>query len=301
MTATPNNKKNFFEIDESSMRASSVDYVSSLLSSMLVLVALAVLMLGLLFFMRSASPVVDTIELETEKVEGRGDHAAGFERDPDPPTAEEVSQLNEPSMEQSLQLVSEAISNISSVLENVESAATSGDGKGDSRQAGPEGEGDKIVPRFERWDLRFQARDRKNYAAQLDFFKIELGVYGGSSPSVEYASNVATQPIKRNGPSNAEKRLYFISVSEGVLKQYDKQLLQAAGVNLANRTPMKFLPADTEKLLEQAEALYYRDKRGLPIRIADIAKTVFEVRTGKSGKGYEFVVVDQRYRNALKK
>lgn len=64
---------------------------------------------------------------------------------------------------------------------------------------------------------------------------------------------------------------------------------------------MKFLPADTEKLLEQAEALYYRDKRGLPIRIADIAKTVFEVRTGKSGKGYEFVVVDQRYRNALKK
>jgi hypothetical protein len=290
-----------FEVDETSMRANSVDRVSSLLTSLLVLVGIAVALLGLLFFLRMASSNAEVIQLEPERISGRGDNAPGFERDFDPPTPDEVEQLNEPAMESTLQMVSEAINNISDVMESLESANSSANGRGDSRQAGPEGEGDDLVPRHERWDLKFQARDKRGYAVQLDFFKIELGAYGGTSPNVDYVSNLASQPTKRTGSPKADKRLYFLSITEGVLKQYDKQFLQSAGVNLGSRPPIKFIPPETEELLAQAEARYYKEKRNPNIRIAEIAKTVFECRPASVGKGFEFVVVDQRYRNAGKK
>ncbi len=84
-----------FEVDESSMRANSVDRVSSLLTSLLVLVGIAVALLGLLFFLRMASSNAEVIQLEPERISGRGDNAPGFERDFDPPTPDEVEQLNE--------------------------------------------------------------------------------------------------------------------------------------------------------------------------------------------------------------
>lgn len=303
-TTSSKSGKNFFEVDESSMKTNSVDQVSSLLMSLLVMVGLAVLMLGLLFFLRMAGTRVEKLILEPEKIAGRGDNAEGFERDFDPPGADEVEQLNEPAMEQTLQLVSEAISNISAALESMDSnmaTNNNGTGKGDSRPPGEEGEGDDIVPRFERWDLKFQARDKKGYGLQLDFYKIELGAYGGTIPMVDYVSNVSSQPTRRSGPPKADKRLYFLSVTEGVLKQYDKQYLQSAGVNLAGRAPIKFIPKETEELLAQAEAKYYIAKRSPNLRVAEIAKTVFESRPNPSGRGFEFVVVDQRYRGVKKK
>jgi hypothetical protein len=290
-------KKSVFDVDESSMRVNKVDQVSSLLSSLLILVGLAVLMLGLLFFLRSGTSTIDVIALEPERIAGRGDNAPGFERDFDPPAADEVEQLKEPAMEQTLQLVSEAINNISTVMESLDALESSKSGRGDSRPPGTEGEGDDIVPRPERWDIKFQSRDKRGYGAQLDFFKIELGVYGGTTPVVDYLAGLSSGPTKRSGPAKADKRLYFLSVADGVLKQYDKQFLQGASIDISNRSIMKFFPKETEDLLAQAEARYYTEKRNPQFRVTDVAKTVFEVKPAKSGKGFEFVVVDQRYRN----
>ncbi len=103
-------------------------------------------------------------------------------------------------------MVAEAITSVSELMDGMQNDGT---GKGDSRPPGPEGEGDDIVPRFERWDIKFQARDKKNYASQLDFFKIELGTYGGGIPRVEYVSNVASSPVKRTGLPKEDKRCIF--------------------------------------------------------------------------------------------
>ncbi len=281
------------------MRTNKVDQTSSFLLSLVLLIGLAVLLLGLLFFMRSMAGSAKALTLQQERVEGRGLNAEGLERDFDPPGAEEVEQLNEPAIEQSLQMVTDAISTISATLESIESsmdANNAGTGKGDSRQAGAEGEGDKIVPRSERWELKFTARDRRNYSLQLEFFKMDIGAVGGGVATVDYVTNVASAPSKKSGTSKEFKgRLYFMSTTQNVLEQYERQILQSAGIPNTSRQILKFISKDTEEKLAQAEAIYYTEKRSKELRIADIAKTVFECRQIKKGGGYEFIVIDQRY------
>ena len=298
-TSSPKPAQRLLEVDETSMRTNKVDQTSSFLLSLALLIGLAVLLLGLLFFMRSMSGSAKGLTLQQERVEGRGLNAEGLERDFDPPGAEEVEQLNEPAIEQSLQMVTDAISTISATLESIESsmdANNAGTGKGDSRQAGAEGEGDKIVPRSERWELKFTARDRRNYALQLEFFKMDIGAVGGGVATVDYVTSVASAPSKKSGTSKEFKgRLYFMSTTQNVLEQYERQILQSAGIPNTNRQILKFISKDAEEKLAQAEAIYYTEKRSKELRIADIAKTVFECRQIKKGSGYEFIVIDQRY------
>ena len=298
-TSSAKTAQRLLEVDETSMRTNKVDQTSSFLLSLVLLIGLGVLLLGLLFFMRSMSGSAKGLTLQQERVEGRGLNAEGLERDFDPPGAEEVEQLNEPALEQSLQMVTDAISTISATLESIESsmaAYNAGTGKGDSRQAGAEGEGDKIVPRSERWELKFTARDRRNYALQLEFFKMDIGAVGGGVATVDYVTSVASAPSKKSGTSKEFKgRLYFMSTTQNVLEQYERQILQSAGIPNTSRQILKFISKATEEKLAQAEATYYTEKRSKELRIADIAKTVFECRQMKKGGGYEFIVIDQRY------
>ena len=266
-------KEGMLYVDESSMRTNKVEQVSSLLISIAVMLALAVGALFMLFLLSmdwSSRPTEMT--LEVERIAGRGDNAAGYDRDFDPPAADEVEQLSEPALEQTMQMVNDAISAIASMDTIIAAEGVVGDrsGRGDSRPPGPEGEGVDGVHRGERWELKFTARDRKAYAGQLDAFGIELAAIGGGITSIDYATNLAKSPKGRSGTRDQEKRLFFTYVTNNALMQYDKALLQAANVNI--------------------------DKRSKDFRISDIAKTIFECKASKSGK-FEWVVIDQRYRN----
>jgi hypothetical protein len=289
------------DIDESSMRANKVDQTSSLLLSLIALIGLGVVMLGILFLMQFEYKAPQVIVLEPERIAGRGDHAAGFERDFDPPGADEVEQLSEPAMEQTLQMVTETISTVAASLDSLESNSTatgSGTGKGDSRPPGPEGEGDDIVPRFERWDIKFTARDKRNYMLQLDAFKIDVGAISGGIATVDYVTNLSTAPSKKSispKEEKAKKRLAFVSKTENVLLQYEKQVLESAGIPISGRQILKFFPKETEEALGIAEKAYFLEKRSKDFRVTTIAKTVFECRANPKG-GFQFVVIDQRYR-----
>jgi hypothetical protein len=298
-TQTANQAKGLLDIDESSMRTNKVDQTSSLLLSLAILIGLAVLMLGLLFFLRSLTETAKVIQLEPERIAGRGENAEGFERDFDPPSADEVEQLNEPAVEQTLMMVTEAIQSISNTLETMDLGQGEASGRGDSRAAGPQGEGEDIVPRYDRWELKFTARDKRGYAIQLEAFKIDIGAIGGGIETVDFVTNLASGAKKVSLSSKEEKarkRLKFISVNENVLLQYEKMFLQTAGIPQARRQILKFVPNDVEEVLAQAEAQYFVEKRSKDLRVSTIAKTVFECRPKAKGGGFEFVVIDQRYR-----
>jgi hypothetical protein len=176
------------------------------------------------------------------------------------------------------------------------SAVTAGSARGDSRPPGPLGEGDDIIPRFQRWELKFQASGVRPYASQLDFYGIELGSIGGGIASVDYASNLAKAPQSRSGTSAQENklgRLYFMWRQDGPLKQYDIQLLGQAGVQTQGRQILKFIPKRLEDQLAQIELQYARNNGHNSVK--EIAKTIFESRAG-SGGSYQFVVIEQRYR-----
>jgi len=240
-------KEGMLYVDESSMRTNKVEQVSSLLISIAVMLALAVGALFLLFLLSMNWTRPQEMTLEVERIAGRGENAAGTERDFDPPSVDEVEQLTEPALEQTMQMVNDAIAAIASMDTIMANDAITGDrnGKGDSRPPGPEGEGVDGVHRGERWELKFTARDRKAYAGQLDAFGIELAAIGGGITSIDYATNLAKSPKGRSGTRDQEKRLFFTYVTNNALMQYDKALLQAANVNIKERTVLKFIPKET--------------------------------------------------------
>ncbi len=296
MSVVANPHSNQDEIELDSLKTTSVDQVASLLLSLSILIGLAVLLLGALYFLRTMKPSVGKIIIEEERIAGRGDNAPGFERDLEPPAADEVEQLTEPSIDQVLQSVTEALSQVSATLDTM---ATAGNSKGDSRPPGPEGEGDDIVPRFERWDLRFTARDSKNYINQLDFFEIELAAIGAGVQTVDYVKNLGTGLNARKGKAEDEKRLYFINRKDGPLLKYERDVVNKAKIATAGRQILKMIPKEMEDRLAVLEKEFAVKRVGPQVSVKQIGKTIFECQP--EGKGFQWVVIEQRDRLLTKK
>ncbi|NNE01150.1 MAG: hypothetical protein HKN47_27865 [Pirellulaceae bacterium] len=277
------------------LRISQFDVVTSILMALILFLGAFVLML-LIVWLLSGKPRPLALAPLIENPAGRADNAEGFERDFEPPGAEEVEELQEPTLADTIEAVTDAVSTVAASLTTADTAATastSGTGKGDSRPPGPEGEGDDIIPRFERWQLNFSANNIRSYASQLDFYKIELGAFGGGVQGIDYAFSLSSSPKKRhNATPKEEKRIYFSWKTATPLMQYDRQLLQQAGVQLPGRNMVRFIPPELENLLAHTELEYAKEKGYQSV--TQIAKTIFESKS--SGSGYAFEVIEQRYR-----
>lgn len=284
--------------DREALRTSKFDAVSSMFLALILFLGAFVFMLFIVWLTMRMPIRVKPIEPIIENAAGRADNAEGFERDFEPPGAEEVEELTEPTLQDTIEAVSDAVSSVAASLDTMNtnaSASTSGSGKGDSRPPGPEGEGDDIVPRFERWQLNFSAKNIKAYSQQLDFYKIELGSLGGGTQGVDYATELSTRPTSRhNDDSKAEKRLYFMWATNSPLKSYDIQLLGEAGITTGGRQILKFIPTDLENQLARTE-LDYAAAKGHK-SVTEIAKTVFQSKP--AGSGFAFEVTEQRYRTS---
>lgn len=286
------------EEEREKLRTSRFDLVSSFLVALIGFIGIFFAMLAILWLTSRWTWTEGPIEMPIENPAGRGENAEGFERDFEPPGEEEVEDLLEPTLADTIEAVTDAVSSVAASLVSADTnqaATTVGKGgMGDSRPPGPEGEGDDIVPRFERWQLEFESKDIDSYAKQLDFYKIELGVLGGGVKGVEVASNVSTSPKKRVIlDTKGEKRLYFRFNRPTPLQKFDQTLLGRAGARLgAGRTTLKFIPKDLEAILATIELEYAREKGHNTVK--EIAKTVF--KSQPEGSKYAFKVISQRYR-----
>ena len=282
------------------LRTSRFDLVTSFLMALILFMGTLTLMVVIIFLTTRWSFPPRAIEPIIENPAGRGENPEGFERDFEPPGAEEVEELMEPTLQDTIEAVTDAVSSVAATLvttDTTATATTAGTGAGDSRPPGPPGEGEDIIPRFERWQLNFTARDIGLYAKQLDFYKIELGAIGGSIQGVDVANNLSGSPKKyRVVKTEDEKRLYFMWNSPSPLMQFDRQLLGKAGIPLPNRQMLKFIPTQLENELAQIEKTYWESKGYTSV--TQIAKTVFESKA--DGRGYKFEVTSQRYRKPKK-
>jgi hypothetical protein len=277
------------------LRVSSYDRASSLLITLVVFVGFFVVIMFLIWLTTrwSFTQAAGSVTLLDEG-SGRGEHAAGYERDWEEPGLEEVEELVEPQMEALLEAVTDAATAQAAALDALETEAVEtgrGRGLGDSRQAGPAGEGGNALPRWQRWRVRFSTRGVDAYARQLDFFGIELAAAGGGRPMVDYAKELSKPtPTRRSGKGADEKRLYM-TWREGALMQFDRQLLGRAGIDTRGRVLLQFYPPAVEDRLAQLER---QELQGAGRRsVGEIVQTVFGVR--RVGSGYEFYVVEQKY------
>jgi hypothetical protein len=277
---------------ELDLKASAYERAASWIWALLIVVGLTVLLLFLVWLTWRLSKIRVSVPIEiVEEESGRGDHAPGVARDPLPPGAEEIEELTEPQVEQTVQAVTDAVSSIAGTISITNPGAQvtgKGGGLGDSRRAGPLGDGPDTIPRSERWKFQYPGVTSRQYAAILDHFKIELGALGGGGETVDYAFNVSKPtPDRRSGKSEDEKRLLFIWTA-GELQQADRELLSKASVPVSGRIIAQFIPAETEKELARVEFLH----ANRPAK--DIRRTYFGVRP--KGGGFEFYVIKQEYR-----
>ena len=279
------------QTETGSLRATWFDSVTSFLMACILLLGCIVAVLFLVW-------IVDDQESEIKPngpiVRARNASAGiQVESDFDSPEPSEIRDITDVTVEEMVSSLSTVAAKVAISTENSEDFASqrlgqSTNGGATVRRVGSE----DIVPRHQRWVVKFKAKTMSDYAKQLDFHAIELGAIGGSIQGVDCVSQVSgTTKYRRIIETKKEKRLYFMWQQETAFSKWDKQLLNRANIPLADRHVLKFIPPELENSLAVAELRYATD-HGHP-SVRQIAKTIFESQLGP--EGYAFVIVDQRY------
>ncbi len=231
------------------------------------------------------------VPVSVESWGGRGMAAPGFARDLAPVQEDELPDQMFPEVSTALELVSGLAKDASRMdAPNPELLTGQQKSQGDSRRAGPEGEGlGNTLPRHLRWEIRFGAgHTPETYLQQLDFFGIELGVLADDG-NVRYVAQLANpQADTREGPRDAERRLFMLWKS-GQLADIDRAVLQRAGVEAEGRLILHFIPPEVEIELARLERVHANDKP-----VDSIRKTVYGIQP--EGAGFAFYVARQYYR-----
>ncbi len=277
-----------------SLIRSRFDSVSSLLLALLILSSLCAAALALLWWDKRSPRPNKSLPIALAEP-GRDKNPEGTMTDFEPPGDQEVEELSKPTIQNMIIATADAISSVAAALDSNEFTATSstnGKRAGDRRPPGPEQDAANTVPRFERWQLTFVAKNIDDYSKQLDHHRIELGAIGGGVQGVDYAASLSSDVRTRRGAGDAEQRLYFVWMTNSPLKRFDEQLLLRAGVTTRDRLLVKFIEPQLAAQLAAIE-LAYAQEHGHQ-QTSEIQKTVFESR--ETSSGYEFVVIDQRYR-----
>lgn len=147
------------------------------------------------------------------------------------------------------------------------------------------GGGSGGVPREKRWLVRFGDRASVDeYARQLDYFKIELGVITGDGKLVFANKLSGSVPQTREVVSGeGEERLYF-QWQGGPRRVADRTLFSKAGIDPGRSPILHFYDKGTENQLAQLE--YVASNK---VDVRKIRRTFFDVLP-VSGGGYEFKV-----------
>lgn len=167
----------------------------------------------------------------------------------------------------------------------------SADGTG-GRPLGSGGPGRGGAKREQGWFVEFADKgDLDSYAAQLDFFGIELGAMYPEENRLVYLSNLSNaRPDSREVKTGDDEKRLFMSWQDGSQERRaaDIALFKKAGIDADAGVVMHFYPSETEQMLATKE-FEYGNKESKEIR-----RTYFQVR--KAGSGYEFIVTRQQLR-----
>jgi hypothetical protein len=217
-----------------------------------------------------------------------------FEETPNPSPAEEM--IDQVSMQEMLDNVVESSSAVGTRAANVVgsefavgnegyNSGTPGSSHGTGRPLGTGGGYYGGTRTEERWIIRFaEGSSIDEYARQLDFFGIELGVL--LPGRLVFMKNMSTSPTTREVTTgNGEERLYMTWQGGGTRKEADVKLFQRAGIDASQGTIFHFYPQATEQMLMTIEQQYAGR------RTQEIRRTYFVVERG--GDGFVFRVTRQ--------
>ena len=273
-----------------------------LISLGLVVLVLVLIVLSSKAFVTQKAVPVQMAEIGNGEGEGGGDGRPTGGTQLENPDEEAVTGVTEtPDVQENLTAVTEVVAENSAQIDaqlddpavvprqrkgDFGSGGGTGGGTGDGRGLG-HGPGKGGIPRH--WELQYiKGNTLEAYARQLDFFGIELGVLLPDN-KVVYAFNLAKpKPDTRTGAADKDRRYYLTWRGSGDLQKADRELLARAGIEVADRVILKFLPTATELQLAALEKAFAGKEP------KDIRKTRFSVKP--AGDGYSFYVLEQTHK-----
>lgn len=290
------------------LRVTAYDRVSSLLMAMIAAVTLAAVMaIGWWLTTRPPPPPEQLVPLEIVDVDGGYEDGSPDEtlRVESPEPERSNASLVEAATADDTPAVASTIANVMTAsgrasqmgmavsdepveTNDIESTGVPGSARGTGgRPLGLGGGTTGGVPRELRWFVKFSdGVSVEEYARQLDFFEIELGVLSADG-TLTYVSKLSSpRPATRKVQSGKdEKRLYF-RWQGGERKGADETLLKKAGIT-DRGTIFHFYSPKTENLLATLEARFTSRK------LREVRRTYFNVI--RTAKDYTFVVARQTY------
>jgi len=290
-TATPETGSRQAKSHKTELQVSAHDQVASMVVALLIVVGFFTTILFLLWLTtrvnsRQLTPPVEYLEGLGES----GENALGMAEDLEPPGVDELPDVEQPQLSDTLQAVTEVVSTQVAALDALQGDSVlmgKGNGLGDRRQQRAGGSGGKRPER----KINYITNSKEAYAKQLDFFRIELGVMRHDSDLLDYAANFSQpQPTIRIGTKDVEKRSFFLWTGSDPLAELDEGLLQDAGIQIADGVILQFWPEDSWQLLLHAEKNY---AEAASYEWPSVRRTIFGVKTVKHG--FEIFVMEQAY------
>ncbi|MGD9853335.1 MAG: hypothetical protein AB7U20_00105 [Planctomycetaceae bacterium] len=280
------------------MKVTNYDRASSFLLAVVAALVVSVLAVVSVWYARRVPPPSELVPLEMLEVSGGfedGNPEDTWNLDSPEPEDPSASLIEEPTEQVAIQDVLENVVELSDKatehLEQVMAESTANSGKlGSATGTGGRplgmGPGTGGMPREQRWYVRFgDDNSLDEYAKQLDFFGIELGVLQPQGRLI-YVSGLTGSLKKRTVESGKDEQRLYMTWQSGERREADIKLLAKAGVS-ANRQSLifHFYPQKTEQMLATLEFNFQKKPP------QEIRRTYFLAK--KQGTGYEFEVTRQ--------
>ena len=217
----------------------------------------------------------------------------GFEDDIYEPGVEEFPEVETPQLKDALEAVTDAVSSVKANLEARDGdAAEMGRGKGfGSRDGGPGTGNADVIPEHKRWKIDYESNNISEYAKQLSFFEIDIGVIQENTNGIVRLRNVGGAPQTISTDRNAEKKSLYFTHEKRRMRRWDETLVKNNRVDLDGSFTVQFYPMKTRVLLRQIEQAYLTEV-GRTLR--DVRRTYFKVVP--SAGGFEFKLTDMNFR-----
>lgn len=174
---------------------------------------------------------------------------------------------------------------------DLRNAGKVGSATGTGRRPLGMGNGEKGLPREQRWFVAFADGGTLNeYARQLEYFKIQLGVLVPSGKLIYLSNLTADRPTTREETNGAREKRMYMTWQGGKLRAADRKLFAKAGIDITGGILFHFYPRQTELKLARLET---ERARRSDHTIDQIRRTYFVVQ--RSVNEYKFVVTRQIY------
>jgi len=272
------------------LSVNAYDRAATLIIALLVIIGVAVGSLSIIFFANKFTSTIEPIAFVPVEASSASANQ-GLAEEPEPPGAEDAPELVEPQLQDTLDALSTMSLDQALFAEEAVDAAEQagkGEGLGDSRQAGPGGEGVvERVPRWERWKIRFEPKSAADFTEWLDYFGIRVGVLGRDN-KVHVAWDFSKGP-KTESVEPADYNTWGQTVpADGPMPGLTKDAARKAQILDRGPIALLFYPKEVEDrlwLLEQSQ-----NKLKDPNKVRE---TVFTVV--RDGSGYKFEVISMKH------